>query len=92
MFGGFFKKKDDKPGEKVILHVYELGEGQQPQLPFGMGLYHSGVEVWRQGITASALDLTCLQSTRLEVAQPTEPEFLQLHLNLLPDAVTRNQW
>ena len=50
MFSKIFGKKDDnKPGEKVILHVYELGEGQQPQLPFGMGLYHSGVEVWRQG-------------------------------------------
>jgi hypothetical protein len=49
LFGPKTPKTPDAPpppGEKVILHVYDLNPDATQRMPFGMGVYHSGVFVF----------------------------------------------
>jgi hypothetical protein len=57
LFGPKTEAEPEGPKEPVILNVYDLAAGgpDEPEdprrkLPFGMGVYHSGVQVFGAGM------------------------------------------
>ena len=53
LFGTNDEKKPEPPGEKIYLNVYDLNPDGQQQMPFGMGVYHSGVQIGGVGMFSS---------------------------------------